>query len=67
MAFLGLLPVLLDRFRDKRKKLSTSILLAEEKERRKAHNRVNRASTNRTGGLSGVQPTVSRPALWGVA
>lgn len=44
---------------------STSILLGEEKVRRAAAKKKGRASTNITGGLVG-NPTLGRPALWGV-
>lgn len=80
MAFLGLLPAIFGALSaawiKKNQKedtvdletptpASTSVLLSQERERRKSQNRVNRASTNTTGGLFGV-PTVARSALWGM-
>ena len=44
---------------------STSVLLSQEKERRKAQNRQGRRSTNLTGGLTG-QPTLGAGSLFGL-
>lgn len=80
MAFLGLIPLLIGMgaaYPNKKKQAavqqdlsmpnfaSTSVLLAQDKERRKAQNRVSRQSTKVTGGLMG-SPSLGRGSLWGL-
>jgi len=76
MWFAGLIPLitglLTARYAKKKKQTvdlntpnyaSTEVLLSQDEIRRKAQNRVNRRSTNITGGLTG-RPTLGGGALW---